>query len=55
MFAFIEGRVQIISENLIAVLCNGVGYEVNVSKKLVGIKRLILKVQLYSKEKILEA
>ena len=34
MFAFIEGKVQIISENLIAVLCNGVGYEVNVSKKL---------------------
>ena len=34
MFAFIEGKVQIISENLIAVLCGGVGYEINISKKL---------------------
>ncbi|WP_300370209.1 Holliday junction branch migration protein RuvA [Brachyspira sp.] len=34
MFAFIEGKVQIISEGVIALLCNGVGYEVIVSKKL---------------------
>ena len=34
MFAFIEGKAQIISENLIAVSCGGVGYEINVSKKL---------------------
>ena len=34
MFAFIEGKAQIISENLIAVLCGGVGYEINISKKL---------------------
>ena len=34
MFAFIEGKVQIISEGIIALLCNGVGYEIIVSKKL---------------------
>ncbi|MEI0548757.1 Holliday junction branch migration protein RuvA [Brachyspira intermedia] len=34
MFAFIEGKVQIISEGVIALLCNGVGYEIIVSKKL---------------------
>lgn len=34
MFAFIEGKVQIISEGLIAVICGGVGYEIIVSKKL---------------------
>lgn len=34
MFAFIEGKVQIISEGIIAILCNGVGYEIIVSKKL---------------------
>lgn len=34
MFAFIEGKVQIISENLIAVVCSGVGYEVVVSKNM---------------------
>ena len=34
MLAFIEGKAQIISENLIAVSCGGVGYEINVSKRL---------------------
>lgn len=34
MFAFIEGNVQIISEGVIALVCNGVGYEIIVSKKL---------------------
>ncbi|WP_028331096.1 Holliday junction branch migration protein RuvA [Brachyspira alvinipulli] len=34
MFAFIEGKVQIISEGIIALLCNGVGYEIIVSRKL---------------------
>lgn len=34
MFAFIEGKVQLISENLIAVCCGGVGYEINISKRL---------------------
>ncbi|WP_157153953.1 Holliday junction branch migration protein RuvA [Brachyspira murdochii] len=34
MFAFIEGSVQIISEGVIALVCNGVGYEIIVSKKL---------------------
>ena len=34
MFAFIEGKVQIISEGVIALLCNCVGYEIIVSKKL---------------------
>lgn len=34
MFAFIEGKVQIISEGIIALLCNGVGYEIIVSKKI---------------------
>ncbi|WP_295162049.1 Holliday junction branch migration protein RuvA [uncultured Brachyspira sp.] len=34
MFAFIEGKVCIISEGIIAVLCGGIGYEIVVSKKL---------------------
>ena len=34
MFAFIEGKVFIISDCVIALICNGVGYEINVSKKL---------------------
>ncbi|WP_300759180.1 Holliday junction branch migration protein RuvA [uncultured Brachyspira sp.] len=34
MFAFIEGNVQIISEGVIALVCNGVGYEIIVSRKL---------------------
>ena len=34
MFAFIEGKVCLISEGIIAILCNGVGYEIIVSKKL---------------------
>ena len=45
MFAFIEGKVQIISEGVIALLCNGVGYEIIVSKKL-DVKR-------YKKTKII--
>lgn len=35
MFAFIEGKVCIVSEGIIALLCsNGVAYEIIVSKKL---------------------
>ncbi|WP_300716360.1 Holliday junction branch migration protein RuvA [uncultured Brachyspira sp.] len=34
MFAFIEGKVHIISEGIIALLCNGVGYEIIVSKNM---------------------
>ena len=33
MFAFIEGKVQIMSEGIIALLCGGVGYEIIVSRK----------------------
>lgn len=34
MFAFIEGKAVIISDGVIALLCNGVAYEIIVSKKL---------------------
>ena len=34
MFAFIEGKAVIILDGVIALLCNGVAYEIIVSKKL---------------------